>query len=109
MDYINLFKSGRIHIKPENKGKFTESAKEAGKSVQFYIPKAQEGIKTDTIQNTDQFLNVVQKELKKKEIKEPKKQMFNWANIFGLSGVVLPKLFTGPNLTEKAKKHGTPI
>ena len=33
MDYINLFKSGRTHIKPENKGKFTESAKEAGKSV----------------------------------------------------------------------------
>ena len=107
MDYINLFKSGnKIHIKPENKGKFTESAKEAGKSVQehahdivnnlnstekqrkraqfainakkwkhqqggllqFYIPKAQEGIKTDTIQNTNQFLNTTEKELNKKKV-----------------------------------------
>ena len=107
INYINLFKSGnKIHIKPENKGKFTESAKKAGKSVQehahdvvnnpnstekqrkraqfainakkwkhqqggllqFYIPKAQEGIKADTIQNTNQFLSTTQKELNKKKV-----------------------------------------
>lgn len=35
MNYVELFKSGNsIHIKPENKGKFTASAKKAGKSVQ---------------------------------------------------------------------------
>ena len=34
MNYIDYMKSGGIHIKEENKGKFTESAKRAGKSVQ---------------------------------------------------------------------------
>ena len=34
MDYIDYMKGGGIHIKEENKGKFTESAKRAGKSVQ---------------------------------------------------------------------------
>lgn len=35
MNYIELFKKGNsIHIKPENKGKFTASAKKEGKSVQ---------------------------------------------------------------------------
>lgn len=34
MDYIDFMKSGGIHIKKKNKGKFTESAKRAGKSVQ---------------------------------------------------------------------------
>lgn len=34
MNYINYMKSGGIHIKEENKGKFTESARRAGKSVQ---------------------------------------------------------------------------
>jgi hypothetical protein len=33
MDYIDFMKSGGIHIKKKNKGKFTESAKRAGKSV----------------------------------------------------------------------------
>lgn len=33
--YINILKSGgTIHIKKKNRGKFTESAKRAGKSVQ---------------------------------------------------------------------------
>ena len=34
MNYIDFMKSGGIHIKEKNKGKFTESAKRAGKSVQ---------------------------------------------------------------------------
>jgi hypothetical protein len=34
MNYINYMNSGGIHIKEENKGKFTESARRAGKSVQ---------------------------------------------------------------------------
>ena len=34
MNYIDFMKSGGIHIKPENKGKFTASAKAAGESVQ---------------------------------------------------------------------------
>lgn len=34
MNYIDFMKSGGIHIKKKNKGKFTESAKRAGKSVQ---------------------------------------------------------------------------
>lgn len=34
MNYIDYMKSGGIHIKEKNKGKFTESAKQAGKSVQ---------------------------------------------------------------------------
>lgn len=107
MDYINLFKEGnKIHIKPENKGKFTEASNKAGKSVQeyahdvvsnpnssekqrkraqfainakklkhsqggyfkYYLPKAEEGIKTDTIQNTNQFLNITKKELNKKNV-----------------------------------------
>lgn len=34
MNYIDYMKSGGIHIKEENKGKFTESARRAGKSVQ---------------------------------------------------------------------------
>lgn len=34
MNYIDYMKSGGIHIKEKNKGKFTESAKRAGKSVQ---------------------------------------------------------------------------
>lgn len=34
MNYIDFMKSGGIHIKEKNKGKFTESARRAGKSVQ---------------------------------------------------------------------------
>lgn len=34
MGLILYMKKGGIHIKPENKGKFTRSAKRAGKSVQ---------------------------------------------------------------------------
>lgn len=35
MNYIEYLKNGsRIHIKKQNRGKFTESAKRAGKSVQ---------------------------------------------------------------------------
>lgn len=34
MNYIDFMKSGGIHIKEKNRGKFTESAREAGKSVQ---------------------------------------------------------------------------
>lgn len=34
MNYIDYMKSGGIHIKEKNRGKFTESAKRAGKSVQ---------------------------------------------------------------------------
>lgn len=34
MNYIDFMKSGGIHIKEKNKGKFTASAKRAGKSVQ---------------------------------------------------------------------------
>ena len=89
MDYINLFKSGRIHIKPENKGKFTESAKEAGKSVQFYIPKAQEGIKTDTIQNTNQFLNTTQKELNKKKVETAEGKKYDLTQLLATGTVPL--------------------
>ncbi len=89
MDYINLFKSGRIHIKPENKGKFTESAKEAGKSVQFYIPKAQEGIKTDTIQNTNQFLNTTQKELNKKTVETAEGKKYDLTQLLATGTVPL--------------------
>ena len=111
MDYINLFESGnKIHIKPENKGKFTESAKEAGKSVQehahdivnnpnatekqrkraqFYIPKAQEGIKTDTIQNTNQFLNTTQKELNKKKVKTAEGKKYDLTQLLATGTVPL--------------------
>ena len=34
MNYIDFMKNGGIHIKEKNKGKFTESAKRAGESVQ---------------------------------------------------------------------------
>ena len=34
MNYIDYMKGGGIHIKEKNRGKFTESAREAGKSVQ---------------------------------------------------------------------------
>ena len=34
MNYIDYMKRGGIHIKEKNKGKFTESARHAGKSVQ---------------------------------------------------------------------------
>jgi hypothetical protein len=34
MNYIDFMKTGGIHIKKENRGKFTASAKRAGKSVQ---------------------------------------------------------------------------
>lgn len=34
LDVIGFYKYGGIHINPENKGKFTKSAKAAGKSVQ---------------------------------------------------------------------------
>ena len=34
MNYIDYMKSGGIHIKEKNRGKFTKSAHEAGKSVQ---------------------------------------------------------------------------
>jgi hypothetical protein len=34
MNYIDYMKGGGIHIKEKNRGKFTESAHEAGKSVQ---------------------------------------------------------------------------
>lgn len=33
-EQIDFFKKGGIYIKPKNRGKFTESAKRAGKSVQ---------------------------------------------------------------------------
>lgn len=36
MNYIDFMKSGGIHIKKENRGKFTAAAKRAGKSVQEY-------------------------------------------------------------------------
>jgi hypothetical protein len=34
MNYIDFMKGGGIHIKEENRGKFTASAERAGKSVQ---------------------------------------------------------------------------
>ena len=35
MGYLEMMKNGsKIHIKPENRGKFTASAKRAGRSVQ---------------------------------------------------------------------------
>lgn len=38
--YINYYKNGhKIHIKKENRGKFTKSAKNAGMSVQQYASK----------------------------------------------------------------------
>ena len=34
INYIEYFKSGGIHIKPENKGKFTKTKKRTGKSTE---------------------------------------------------------------------------
>ena len=34
INYLSYFKSGGIHIKPENKGKFTETKKRTGKSTE---------------------------------------------------------------------------
>lgn len=39
MNYIDFFKSGGIHIKKKNEGKFTASAKAAGESVQEHAHK----------------------------------------------------------------------
>lgn len=39
MNYLDLFKSGGIHIKKKNRGKFTKSAKAAGESVQKHAHK----------------------------------------------------------------------
>lgn len=40
LGYIELMKKGsKIHIKPENKGRFTASAKRAGMGVQEYARK----------------------------------------------------------------------
>ena len=40
MDYIEMFKNGSgIHIKKENRGKFTKSAKAAGEGVQEHAHK----------------------------------------------------------------------
>lgn len=34
INYIEYFKKGGIHIKPENKGKFTETKKRTGKTTE---------------------------------------------------------------------------
>ena len=39
MNYIQYLKSGSIHIKKQNKGKFTASAKAAGEGVQEHAHK----------------------------------------------------------------------
>ncbi len=39
MNYIDIFKKGGIHIKKENRGKFTKSAKAAGEGVQEHAHK----------------------------------------------------------------------
>ena len=39
INFIGFLKKGGIHIKKKNRGKFTKSAKAAGKSVQEYAAK----------------------------------------------------------------------
>ena len=59
--------------------------------MKYYIPKAQEGIKTDTIQNTNQFLNTTQKELNKKKVETAEGKKYDLTQL--LSAGAMP-IFT---------------
>jgi len=49
-NYLEYFKKGGIHIKPENKGKFTKSAKAAGEGVQEHAHKVMNDPHATTLQ-----------------------------------------------------------
>lgn len=59
--------------------------------MKYYIPKAQEGIKTDTIQNTNQFLNTAQEQLNKKKVETAEGKKYNLIEL--LSAGAMP-IFT---------------
>lgn len=49
--YLEMMKNGsKIHIKPENRGKFTKSAKAAGQSVQEHAKSVVNNPKATTLQ-----------------------------------------------------------
>lgn len=49
--YLEMMKKGsKIHIKPENRGKFTKSAKAAGQSVQEHAKSVMNDPKATTLQ-----------------------------------------------------------
>lgn len=49
--YLNMMKNGsKIHIKPENRGKFSKAAKAAGKSVQEYAKSVVNNPNSTTLQ-----------------------------------------------------------
>lgn len=51
LGYLEMMKNGsKIHIKPENRGKFTKSAKAAGQSVQEHARSVVNNPKATTLQ-----------------------------------------------------------
>ncbi len=65
--YINILKSGgTIHIKKKNRGKFTESAKRAGKSVQQHARDVINNPNATTLQKKRANFAIQAKKWKKK-------------------------------------------
>ena len=72
--------------------------------MKYYIPKAQEGIKADTIQNTNQFLNTTQKELNKKKVETAEGTKYNLAQLLSVVAPGLGLTFNYNKLPNWAKK-----
>lgn len=93
MNYIDYMKSGGIHIKEKNKGKFTESAKRAGKSVQEHA--------TDVL--NDPSATRLQKR-RAQFAKNAKKWKHEDGGIIQASTGTTLQYFANPNLKDKPKE-----
>lgn len=93
MNYIDYMKSGGIHIKEENKGKFTESAKRAGKSVQEHA--------TDVLNNP----NATRLQKRRAQFaKNAKKWKHEDGGIIHAGTGTSLQYFANPNLKDKQKE-----
>lgn len=93
MNYIDYMKSGGIHIKEENKGKFTESAKCAGKSVQEHA--------TDVLNNP----NATRLQKRRAQFaKNAKKFKHEDGGIIHAGTGTSLQYFVNPNLKDKQKE-----
>lgn len=72
--------------------------------MKYYIPKAQEGIKTDTIQNTNQFLNTTQKELNKKTVETAEGKKYNLTQLLSAMAPGLGAILNYNKLPNWAKR-----
>ena len=93
MNYIDYMKRGGIHIKEKNKGKFTESARQAGKSVQEHA--------TDVLNDP----NATRLQKRRAQFaKNAKKWKHEEGGIIHANTGTTLQYFVNPNLKDKQKE-----